>query len=166
MHINSLTLKHFRCFSDQTISFQAPLVLLEGANGSGKTSLLEALHYACYLRSFRTRTTQELIQFGSTAFSLQVELAGQAEGTTKLTMGYAAAVQDGAPKRLVKVDGAPVHSYKDLVSLYRVVTMTDDDLLLITGLPEVRRSFLDAAITLTHPEHVLLTPLYCGIGTA
>ena len=44
------------------------IILLQGVNGSGKTSILEALHYGSNLRSFRTRIPKELIKFGTDCF--------------------------------------------------------------------------------------------------
>lgn len=77
MLINSILLKQFRCFSNKTLNFKKPIVLIEGPNGSGKTSILEALHYACYLRSFKTRTTKELINFDENSFSIKIQLSNQ-----------------------------------------------------------------------------------------
>ena len=52
--LSQVKLKHFRCFESFQLDIEAPTLLLEGANGVGKTSFLEALYYSCYLRSFRT----------------------------------------------------------------------------------------------------------------
>jgi len=54
-------------------------------------------------------------------------------------------------RRSVKLNQRPICSYKELMDSYRIVTATEDDLGLITGGPEGRRSFLDAAIILGNP---------------
>lgn len=147
MHITSLQLKHFRCFSDTTFFFDGPIVIIEGLNGSGKSSLLEALHYLCYLRSFRTHSPAELVQFGKEGFFIKVHLHDQKETTDNdLQVGFT------GKKRLVKANQKPISSYKQLMDYYRIITLTEDDLILIKGGPEARRLFLDQALLLSSPD--------------
>jgi len=143
--LQQLQIKHFRCFSSQEFTIQAPLVLIEGLNGSGKSSLLEALHYLCYLRSFRTAIPRELLHFGHDTFFLKAVVALE---------GHAHEIQVGfsGKKRLVKIDNKTVNSYKDLLHYYRVITVTEDDLALIHGGPQERRSFIDQAVLLNSPD--------------
>ncbi len=158
MFITALTIKQFRCFQSTSLEFTKPLVLIEGPNGSGKTSLLEALNYSCYLRSFRTRATRELMHFGASAFSIKIQFTPpDSSANNNLLVGYS------PEKRSVKINDAPIESYKDLISSYRIITITDDDLFLIKGVPEVRRSFLDQAITLTDPGYPSLLRHYSAI---
>lgn len=145
MQINSVELKNFRCFPSYELNFQAPLVLISGANGSGKTSLLEALHYACYLRSFRTHVPKDLLSFGRESFFLKVGVAAD-NLDHELQVGFS------SRKKLVKIDQQPIKSYKELIDYYRTITLTEDDLLLIKGGPEERRLFIDQAVMLHRPE--------------
>ena len=71
VRITNLQIKNFRCFGSLDLAFDNPITLIEGINGTGKTSLLEALHYLCYLRSFRTHLPQELVQFGHDNFFIK-----------------------------------------------------------------------------------------------
>ncbi|MFT6765395.1 MAG: DNA replication and repair protein RecF [Alteromonas naphthalenivorans] len=135
--IQRLQVKNFRCFSSQTFDLDSPIVVIEGLNGSGKTSLLEALHYACYLKSFRTHIPRDLIAFESENFFINATCRDHS-----ITVG------SSGGKKQVKVDKKPITSYKELREYYRVVTITEDDLLLVKGSPEKRRSFLDHALIL------------------
>lgn len=147
MHITQLQLKNFRCFADHSWSFDHPLVVIEGLNGVGKTSLLEALHYLCYLRSFRTHSPRELMTTGSGSFFIKISLRTDAQ-EHEIQVGVSGA------KRLVKINQKTVNSYKDLMGHYRVVTLTEDDLALIKEGPEVRRNFIDQVIMLHNPDFV------------
>lgn len=147
MHITKLRVKQFRCFSSFDISLDAPVVLITGANGSGKTSLLEAMHYLCYLRSFRTHLPKELVAFDDNTFFIQAQIAHDAL-MHEIQVGFA------GKKKVVKLDARPVSSYKELNQTYRALTLTQDDLLLIHGGPEIRRDFLDQALALLEPEYV------------
>lgn len=135
--IQKLQIKNFRCFSSSTFDLDSPVVVIEGSNGSGKTSLLEALHYACYLKSFRTHIPRELIAFEKESFFINATCNDHV-----ITIGSTGS------KRQVKVDQKSVTSYKELQEYYRAVTVTEDDLDLVKSSPEKRRLFLDYALIL------------------
>jgi DNA replication and repair protein RecF len=146
VRIQTIQLKNFRCFSDVTLKIDHPVVIIKGANGTGKTSLLEALHYLCYLRSFRTHSPRELMSFESDAFFIKVQLADSLGTPTDIQAGFS------GKKRLVKIDQKSVQSFKELMQFYRIVTITEDDLHLIKGGPDIRRAFVDQAMVLFDPE--------------
>lgn len=147
MFVRSIELKNFRCFASQTITFERPIILIEGCNGSGKTSLLEALHYGCYLRSFRTYNPGHLIAHGQESFFIKLNVSENEEDhmSHQLHVGFA------GKRRSVKLNERSISSFKELMDSYRVITVTEDDLELVTGGPEKRRTFLDQAIMLSNP---------------
>lgn len=157
MFVTHLELTNFRCFLRKHIDFDSKVIVIEGLNGSGKTSLLEALHYACYLRSFRTHSPRDLLAFGTDTFSLKVTFDVERQPvalTHQLHIGYT------SKKRLVKLNDKALYSYKELMDHFRIVTITEDDLAVIKGSPEVRRGFLDQALLLYHPEYLQLLKEY------
>lgn len=148
MHIHRIQLKNFRCFPQHDLHIESPLVLISGPNGSGKTSLLEALHYACYLRSFRSTSPRELVAFERDNFFIKINVVD----SFAQDFGHEVHVGFTDKKKLVKVDQRPIHSYKELTEYYRVITITEDDLALIKGGPEIRRTFIDQALSLQDPD--------------
>lgn len=154
IQISSIELKNFRCFNHLKLTFEAPYILLEGANGSGKTSILEALYYACYLRSFRTSSPRELVTFNKDGFFVKIEIQATDGLKHDIQIGF------NQNKRLVKVDKKPIRSYKDLMSYYRIVSLTEDDLELINGSPQFRRLFLDQMLLLMKPSYGVLLKAY------
>ncbi len=148
VRINSVLLKQFRCFPSLQICLDAPLVCIQGSNGSGKTSLLESLHFASCLRSFRTHVPQELISFGQKAFFIQLDIAAT-EGSA--TLSHQIQVGCMAAKRSVKVNNKPVTVAKELLHYYRTVTVSAEDLALITEGPHARRAFFDQILLFYNP---------------
>jgi len=144
LHLERIQIKNFRCFQEITFNLDSPVVLIEGANGSGKTSILESLYYACYLRSFRTHLPRELLQFNHANFFIKAWIANDSF-THEIQVGFSGA------KRLVKVDQKSISSYKELMDYYRIVSLTEDDLELVKGGPQARRTFIDQAIVLHDP---------------
>ncbi len=147
LQITQIHVKNFRCFDQKILDFDNPVVVIEGSNGVGKTSLLEALYYGCYLRSFRTHLPRELIRFGQDSFFIKIEVNNQAL-LHEIKVGFSGS------RRLVKVDQKAISSYKELMDHYRIVSIAEDDLILIKSGPQIRRSFIDQAILLHDPEFI------------
>lgn len=76
--IHSLAVQYFRNLASCEHTFGA-LTLLTGDNGSGKTSMLEALYYTVYLASFRTAQQEQIIQWNAPYFLLTSETDDCAE---------------------------------------------------------------------------------------
>lgn len=148
MIINNLRLKNFRCFSDLELSFDNKFVVLEGDNGSGKTTILEALYYACYFRSFRTRLNRELLNFEKDHFFLQVDFEEQFDfNKNEIQVGYSK--KDG---KLIKFNKKTVTSFKDIISRYKIISLSQDDMQLVVGAPEFRRAYLNQSLFLLDPQ--------------
>lgn len=152
MHITDLQLKQFRCFESLHLTFNSPIVLIEGANGSGKTSLLEALYYAGHLHSFKASTPKEMIYHLEDSFFVKV--AGVSEESWNIQTGYS------QQKKNIKINESPVKTYKDLYATYRAISITEDDMALVQGSPETRRSFLDHGLSFISLEYRTLHKRY------
>ena len=144
--VSSIEVKNFRCFSHMKFDFSEPYVLLEGMNGIGKTSLLEALYYSCYLRSFRTHSPKELIAFNQKELFVKVGIDSVDGLSHDIQIGMSHS------KRIVRVDQRPISSFKELMEYYRIISLTEDDLTLIQSSPQYRRLFLDQMLLLLNPE--------------
>ena len=120
--VKSIYLKDFRCFEQTVIDLDSPIVLICGANGTGKTSLLEALYYGCYLRSFRTHTSRDLVALGKESFFVKFLVH---DGMQENKIDHTIQIGFAHNKRLVKIDNKAAVSYKDLLS-YKMVQRSDD----------------------------------------
>ncbi|MFA5074880.1 MAG: DNA replication and repair protein RecF [Candidatus Babeliales bacterium] len=143
MFIDSIKIKNFRCFKDNIFYFDKKFILLQGLNGTGKTSILEAIYYACYLKSFRTRLNKELSNFESDHFFLQVDFKEDAGELNSISTGFS-----GDNGKLVKFNQKLINSYKEIISRFRIISVTEDDLLLINGSPDFRRAYLNQSLFL------------------
>lgn len=145
MSLKELNLKNFRCFTQKKIHFDPSITVIEGSNGSGKTSLLEAIHYFCYVKSFRTPSPKDLIHFDNETFFLSSIMENN-EQTDHITIGCS------GTKRHVKINQKAITSYKELRDVCQIVTVTQEDIALVKESPEKRRSFIDHAVVLHKPE--------------
>lgn len=149
MTIARIELKNFRCFGHASFEFDQNIILIQGNNGTGKTSLLEALYYISSLRSFRTHIPKELIAFDKDSFFLHATIDDH-----RLTIGST------GTKKVVKLDEKQVASYQELRTLLRVIMVAEYEIEIITGGPENRRLFLDHALALSNPDYVSIAKRY------
>lgn len=171
MKIKELELQNFRCFTKNSYKIRAPYVIIEGPNGSGKTSFLEALYYAGNLRSWKTALPKELIAFDTSSFFVRLlvhdsshhghlGLDDSGQGSYNLSdqdqsdLGQELTLGFSSQKRVVTLNQKPVRSFKDLFDVYRVVQITQDDVQIISGSPEHRRAFIDAALVINNTEYL------------
>lgn len=148
MRLDKIELKNFRCFTKATFDFHADVTIIYGNNGSGKTTIIEALHYLCYLSSFRSRIPSEITRFESESFFIKGLITQKNDETFEIQVGFA------KKQKIAKIGQKPIASYKELFPYYQVVTVTVDDLELIQGSPIVRRNFIDQAILLSNPQFI------------
>ncbi len=141
VYLKKIELKNFRCFASLALNVDLPIILLEGNNGSGKTSIIEALHYVCYLKSFRTSSIRDLIEFGAEGFFIRLVC-----NEHEITVG------SSGKKRHVTIDRKRVESYEELRNFYQIVTLTEHDLAVVQESPEARRSFIDHTLLLFYPS--------------
>ena len=146
MHIKKLRLRNFRCFTEKEFEFDENVVVIKGKNGSGKSSILEALHYCCYLRSFRTHLNRELIKIDQDYFFIELDVENS-QITSQIQVGFG-----NEQGKLVKHNQKPINSYRELISQYRAVSVCADDIIVVSGAPEFRRDLMNYSTLLLNPD--------------
>lgn len=159
MRLKQIYLKNFRCFTEKTFDLDSNVIIIQGQNGVGKTSLVEAIHYLCYMKSFRTRHNAELASLNTdTTFFVRGVIAK--EHTHDLQTKHTISVGFASNKKRVRIDDAVIGSYKELFAYYQVVTVTDADIDIIRSGPACRRSFLDEVALLNNYDYVEVLRAY------
>ena len=146
MRLEHLELIDFRSYEQATLDL-APegLTVVAGANGQGKTNLLEAVAWLATLSSFRGAPNEALIRIGADRAVVRAE--GEREGRRLL-------LEAELPARgrlRVQINRQPVQRARDLLGALRVSVFTPDDLELVKGGPEERRRYLDQAAVRVRP---------------
>jgi len=143
-----LSVRDFRNLSGQVFVFGEATNAILGANGAGKTSLLEAMVVLGNLRSFRTTSLRRAVRHNENSFRLvgTVSTGGRTHRLEQV-------VEMGSPVvRTLRIDGvaADVERY---LQLFPVFAITAQDRELVVGGPEGRRSMLDRFVFLLKPAH-------------
>jgi len=147
VRLDSLWLTDFRNYTDATVEL-APdgLTVITGANGEGKTNILEAVGWLATLASFRGAPAEALVRVG--AESAVVRGAGSRAGRELLVEG---SISPRGRTR-VQVNRQPLRRSRDLLGALRVSVFSPDDLVLIKGGPAERRGYLDDLLVSCHPR--------------
>lgn len=147
MLLNELRIENLRNIEQLDIEFGPGLNLIDGANGAGKTSILEAAYLLSHGTSFRTHKPEVLIRRGSDALSLFGRvLAGGAE--RRLGM------QRRAGRWTARLDGDPTANLTDVLANCAVVCFEPGSHALISGSAEGRRRYLDWGMFHVEPNYV------------
>ena len=88
MFIKEIELQNFRCFENQKLSLNHKVSIIHGNNGKGKTTIVEAIYYLCYFKSFRSRYPEVLVRDGQKHFFLKGAFQKD-EVSTDIQVGYA-----------------------------------------------------------------------------
>lgn len=143
MFLHDLDIKQFRCFNNKSFHFNKKFTLLIGDNGSGKTSLAEAIHYLCYMKSFRCSNVSDLICHDFNSFFVKGHFTKAHSQAEKLNHYIQVGYCD--KKKIIKLDDKIVTTYKEIFNLFQVITLLEDDIYLVRGNPLERRTFIDQA---------------------
>ncbi len=156
MQIGQLRLRNFRNYDELTLSPHPGLNLFFGQNGSGKTNLLEAIHYCALGRSHRVAQDREVIRRGEEFALCQVavERGGlRGEVAVKLTPGE-------AKKKQVLVDRKRAARLSDLMGRLQCVIFSPEDLSLVREGPSARRRYADMLCSQLSQKYFIALQLY------
>ena len=141
MRFLQLRVQNFRNIEFAELDLSAPRTFLLGANGQGKSNILEALGLVTALRSFRTQSIAALTRQGSRAYTAVYKLIHDVEGPTTLELSY------GPAGRRVRLDDERVLRLGEFIGRFPVVPLSSADLMLLRGSPAERRRFVDLTLS-------------------
>lgn len=121
--------------------------LLHGDNGSGKTSVLEAIHLLGLARSFRSTRLTPVIQNGSE----QAVVFGQVQLADGRSASLGIARQRSGDWQ-IRIDGQNARSAAQLAELLPLQLINPDSFRLLEGAPKIRRQFLDWGVFHVEPR--------------
>lgn len=148
MWLESLRIRGLRCLADVTIPLEPGVTVFAGANGAGKTSILEAAFLLSHARSFRSGAKDALLQRGADALSAFAELK-RADGVVRrIGLGRQGARWEA------RIDSETV-SLSELVGECAVVCFEPGSHALIAGGAEERRRYLDWGVFHVEQEFIV-----------
>ena len=145
MYLHKLSIRNLRILKAVDIEADAGINLIRGINGSGKTSLLEALHVLGTGHSFRSREWRDLATHGHDRFLVRgVFHTASAQSTT-------VGIERSSHSTRVRMNGMDVQSAAVLARSIPLILITADSQRVLTDGASLRRRMIDW--TMFHVEH-------------
>ncbi len=146
MALNRLIIHDFRNIEACDISLSPGFNFLVGANGSGKTSVLEAVYYLGHGRSFRSQLTGRVVRHHQEKLVLHGKIA---DSKAELPVGLLKH-RDGTSE--VKIGGEGGQKLAQLAQILPLQLITPEGFELLTGGPKFRRAFIDWGVFHLEPQ--------------
>ncbi len=146
MHVKRLSLHDFRSYESVEIEIDPGATAFIGANGQGKTNLVEAIDYLSRLESHRVASDTPLVRAGADQAVIRAEVVrGDRDALLELE------ITPGKANR-ARINRGALPRTRDIVGVLRTVMFSPDDLDLVKGDPSDRRKFLDSLLVLRTPR--------------
>ncbi len=149
MRLKRLRLRNHRNYARLDLAPGAGVNVFIGANGQGKTNLLEAVAVLALSSSPRARREVELVGPVAPASRIEAEIE---TGGLRVELSIALDVEADRARRTIEVDGVRKRAV-DLPGRFRVTLFWPDDLGLVKGSPELRRRFLNQMLVQVEPGY-------------
>jgi DNA replication and repair protein RecF len=146
MYLSDLSLVDFRSYSEVELALESGVTAFIGANGQGKTNLVEAIGYLAGLASHRVAQDAPLVRLGAE----RAVIRGTVVRDNRSTL-VEIEITPGKTNR-ARINRAPVPRPREVLGLVRSVLFAPEDLALVKGDPAERRRFLDDLLVARAPR--------------
>ena len=147
MRLDRLRIQNLRCLREVDLALTQGINVFVGANGAGKTSVLEAVFLLSHARSFRNGARETLLARAAARLSVFAELRRSGDRLMRLGLGREASRWEA------RLEGESA-SLGELIAQCAVTCFEPGSHALIAGSAEERRRFLDWGVF--HVEHTFL----------
>lgn len=143
LQVDEIRMVNLRCHEQFSCHFESGINLLTGQNGSGKTTILEAVYMMAYGRSFRQARDPQLVRWGERDFRI---------GSTWHRYGPLHVQVAGKPGRTeITLQGRKVSQRRELGDTLPVVADAPQAARVIDAVPNKRRRWLDQFVMACEP---------------
>jgi DNA replication and repair protein RecF len=149
MHLKTLSLLHFRNYEEAEIECSERINCFTGLNGSGKTNLLDAIHYLALCKSFLNPVDSQNIRFDAPFFVIQ----GIFDNGNGQEDNIVCSLKRGQ-RKIFKRNGKEYDRLSDHIGLLPLVTVSPADGVLVNGGSEERRRFMDTVISQYNKQYL------------
>jgi len=149
MFVDHLQLTDFRSYESVDLPLQAGVTTFVGANGQGKTNLVEALEYLSTMSSHRVASEVPLVRSGAIRAVVRAKVVAGLDDPRQLTLELE--INPGKANR-AKLNRSPLRQAREIVGVLQTVMFSPVDIAIVKGDPSERRRFLDDLIVARWPR--------------
>ena len=145
--VNEISLFHFKNYLEKKIQFSNRIICIYGKNGCGKTTILDAIHYLCFTKSYFLHVDSQCVTNGQKGMRIHGVITREKQNEINCILR-----ENG--KKEFSLNGELYAQFSKHIGRFPCVFITPDDTLLITEGSEVRRKFLDSMISQTNAKYL------------
>jgi DNA replication and repair protein RecF len=147
--VDHLQLADYRSYAAVDVALGAGVSVFVGANGQGKTNLVEAVEYVSTLSSHRVAADLPLVRAGAERAIIRARVQAGLEDPRQLQLEVE--ITPGRANR-ARLNRSPLKRARELIGVLRTVVFAPEDLSVVKGDPSERRRFLDDLVVSRWPR--------------
>lgn len=152
MKVNSLKLRNFRNYHEIELEFQKGVNYIQGDNGTGKTSLVEAIGLLNMCKSIRTNDEKEVIKFNEECSVINAEFVNEIKRDYKIVI-----TNEG---KYIELDGNDIKKVSNMAGVLKIISFLPKDVELFKQNPSKRRKFIDSNLSMIDTKYLRLLSEY------
>src|SRR5207342_1671368 len=149
MYVDHLQLTDFRSYASVDLPLDAGVTTFVGANGQGKTNLVEAIEYLSTMSSHRVASEVPLVRSGAARAVVRARVHAGLDDPRQLTLELE--LNPGKANR-AKLNRSPLRQAREIIGVLRTVVFSPVDIAIVKGDPSERRRFLDDLLVTRWPR--------------
>jgi DNA replication and repair protein RecF len=139
MYLKRIQLANFKNYREVEVEFSRNVNGIVGANGTGKTNLLDAIHYLAFCKSYFNAQDGYAVNFEADFFAIHGEFVTYDTGqTSKISCTFKT-----SGRKMMKANAKEYERFSDHIGLYPLVMVSPYDSDIINDGSDIRRKFLD-----------------------
>jgi DNA replication and repair protein RecF len=147
--VDHLQLTDFRSYEWVDLPLEAGVTTFVGANGQGKTNLVEAIEYLSTMNSHRVASEVPLVRSGAVRAIVRAGVQAGLDDPRRLTLELE--INPGKANR-ARLNRSPLRQPREIIGVLRTVVFSPGDIAIVKGDPNERRRFLDDLIVARWPR--------------
>jgi DNA replication and repair protein RecF len=149
VYVDHLSLTDYRSYPSVDVALTSGVTVFVGANGQGKTNLVEAIEYLSTLTSHRVASEVPLVRAGAEQAVVRAGVRAGLADDRRIVLEIE--INPGRSNR-ARLNRSPLPRPRDIAGMLRTVVFSPEDLSVIKGDPAARRTFLDALVVNRWPR--------------
>ncbi|MCX8080251.1 MAG: DNA replication and repair protein RecF [Bacteroidia bacterium] len=153
MFLRSLSLLNFRNHHVVSLNFSSRFIIITGNNGTGKTNLLDAIHYLSMGKSYFHLRDESVVREGEDAFWISgtTDCDGRSD---EIKVSFVKGNTEIKPKKNIFKNGKALRVLSELMGTFPVVMVCPQDMEIIAGGSDYRRQFVNEMVSHVSREYL------------
>ena len=148
MILHRIKIVNYRNYTNSNFEFHKQLNFINGENGSGKTSILEAIHFLALTKSFRTNTDSDVVKFNESYFQIFGNFSNNSGKENSVNINFSK-----THGKRIFFNKVPLKRRIDIIGKIPVIIFSPSSQRITEGGPAGRRNFINRIVAQIDKEY-------------